>query len=209
MFHLWRLPETLIKAWTKKHEELPFEGTLYSNETRFWAGIYYTVYTPFTHKISNFMRPKRMKSRCLTIDELLWGIWPGSFVACFKSSLWPDHRITDVSFGPFPYAALVINVTQDQFSCGVTMSALKRGRKLRNELWNRQVWTMKCETLFLCLLRLCLLNLNHQPHPNYSLIGRSKAEMTSRWYVGWWILQVQRPPLLVTSWLSTGSNQSN
>lgn len=87
-----------------------------------------------------------MKSRYLTIDELLWGIWPGSFVACFKSSLWPDHRITDVSFGPFPYAALVINVTQDQFSCGVTMSALKRGRKLRRELWNRQVWTMKCGT---------------------------------------------------------------
>ena len=72
--------------------------------------------------------PKRMKSRCLTTDELLWGIWPGSFVASFKSSLWPDHRITDVFFGPFPYAALVINVTQDQFSCGVTMSALKRGR---------------------------------------------------------------------------------
>ena len=96
MLHLWRLPETLSKAWTKRHEE-PLEGTLYSNETRFWAGIY-SIYTIYPQGLQ-FHAPKRMKSRCLTIDEFLWGIWPGSFVASFKSFLWPDPRITDVFLG--------------------------------------------------------------------------------------------------------------
>lgn len=136
-----------LKLGQKTRGTPPWRDPIFQWNTILGRDILYSIYTIYPQDLQ-FHAPKRMKSRCLTIDELLWRIWPGSFVACFKSSLWPDHRITDVSFGPFPYAALVINVTQDQFSCGVTMSALKRGRKLRKELWNRQVWTMKCETLF-------------------------------------------------------------
>ncbi len=84
-----------------------------------------------------------------------------------------------------PMPPAVINVTQDQFSCGVTMSALKRGRRLQKELWNRQVWTMKCETSFLYIfvfLIVFFFCLNHQPHPNHSLINRNPTWHI--WYVG-------------------------
>ena len=63
---------------------------------------------------------------------------------------------------------------------------------LDHEVWN----------LILCLLRLCFLNLNHQPHPNYSLIVwwifRCK-DLHCWWPLGWVLEAIN--PIRSCSWV--------